>query len=310
MSVELRHHPSVVTDTPVLSRLLTYWTGYFLAVSHRTYFTTPYCSTPYCTTPHVRYHTVLYNTVLYHTYSITPHRTVPHRKSIIIIRLNTIHVLPDFSSTDSAYIIFGHVDWAVMAASTPVNLPIIDFTACNLTNEDLDLFDDGVKRVADEVVKGLEDYGAVYLINHGMSMEGVSYPCCYRRNMIFVIWKNIIISYVVDNYFLRLFCTFLGQVRPTVTCVKCIETLGFDIFWSLRLHPGVDSFPLRSESRNPSSVGKFRFVRMKRFQMTFHLHIVCSRWKTCEKSLSNSSPCQRRENSSAFGKKRISAMAG
>ena len=52
-------------------------------------------------------------------------------------------------------------------------LPIINFTAYNLTNENLDLSDESVKRVADEVVKGLEGYGAVYLINHGMSTEGV-----------------------------------------------------------------------------------------------------------------------------------------
>ena len=70
--------------------------------------------------------------------------------------------------------LFVRVDWVVMAAPTPVNLPIIDFTACNLTNKDLDLSDDDVKRVADEVVKGLEGYSAVYLINHGMSTEGVS----------------------------------------------------------------------------------------------------------------------------------------
>ena len=70
-----------------------------------------------------------------------------------------------------------------MAAPTPVNLPIIDFTACNLANENLDLSDDDVKRVADEVVKGLEDYSAVYLINHGMSTEGVREFVLLRNNI-------------------------------------------------------------------------------------------------------------------------------
>ena len=61
-----------------------------------------------------------------------------------------------------------------MAAPTPVNIPIVDFAACNLTNKDLDLSDDGVKRVVAELVEAMEEYGSCYLINHGMRADVVS----------------------------------------------------------------------------------------------------------------------------------------
>ena len=113
-------------------------------------------------------------------------------------------------------------NWAVMAAPTPVNLPIIDFTACNLTNKDLDLSDDDVKRVADEVVKGLEGYGAVYLINHGMSTEGVGR---LKRKMFYAQYNCKVCS---STYPLRsiinIFISSLSiQPRPQRSCPRLRE---------------------------------------------------------------------------------------
>lgn len=57
-------------------------------------------------------------------------------------------------------------------APTPVNVPIVDFSACSL-DKNLDLKNHDILKTCNEVFNALKEYGCLYLINHGLPIDGV-----------------------------------------------------------------------------------------------------------------------------------------
>ena len=64
--------------------------------------------------------------------------------------------------------------------SVYTQLPVIDFSACALREavcetEELNLHSEIVRKIAEDIVRGFDKFGAVYLVNHGMDPEKVSF---------------------------------------------------------------------------------------------------------------------------------------